>query len=86
MKTKFEISQEVFGVSADIEKCFEYYEKYYKKHEFELDKTYQDVYKVYNKEIQLNVGDRIRLFDYRIVTWKCIDVENDTIVYVLETE
>ncbi len=85
MKTRFRISSEVFD-NGTLEECFEYYERNYKQHGFILDKEAQDVYKLFDKEIALNEGDRVDLCGFRIVEWKCIDLDNDVIIYSLREE
>ena len=85
MKTKFDVSDSIFG-TVGIEKCFDYYNKHYKERGFIFDKENQEVYKIFNKEIHLKEGDRIFLESFRIVTWKCIHIEEDMIEYIVNEE
>ena len=86
MKTKFEISPEIFNGNGSTEECIKYYNEYYKGKGLVLDKYEEEVYKIYDKEIHLIEGDRVLFFGYRIVDWKCFDVENDIITYILRQE
>ena len=86
MKTRFEVSQDVFIGNGSLKKCYKYYEDVYKKHGFILDKQTEDVYKIYDKEFNLSEGDRVDLLGFKIVDWKCIDLENDLIIYALTEE
>ena len=86
MKTKFTINQEVFLDNGTIDECYEYYEKNLKKHGFLLNKEIEEVYKIFDKEIHLNEGDRVCLSSYKIVSWKCIDLDEDIIEYSLVDE
>lgn len=86
MKTRFNIYPELFLSHMSLEEIYQYYEDYYKKSGFVLDKETEDVYKDFDREIHLNEGDRVDLFGFRIVTFKYIDLHNDLIVYVLKEE
>ena len=86
MKTRFEISREVFSGGRLLKECFEYYEEYYKEHGFILDKELEEVYKEFDKEIHLNKGDSVELHGSWIVEWKCVDLDKDVIIYVLIEE
>jgi hypothetical protein len=86
MKTRFSISQDVFSTTGTLNEMYKYYEDVYKKHGFILDKRQEDVYKDFNKEIQLNEGDRVDLQGFRIVDWKCVDLDSDLIIYSLIEE
>ena len=83
MKTKFTINEEVFTDNGDLSQCYEYYEKHYQNLGFILDKEHEDVYIVFDKEIQLNEGDRINLYGFRTVSWKCTDLIDGIIEYAL---
>jgi hypothetical protein len=84
MKTKFEITNEVFNQSSNLEECFAYYNEYYEDKGFTLDKENQECFIVFDREIQLNVGDMISLYATRTITCKCYDVINDVIEYTTE--
>ena len=87
MKTKFEINSEIFLDNGGLEKCFEYYEKYYKKYGFILDKKNEEVYIIFDEQFNFNEGDRIELFGItRIVDWKNTDITNRIITYSLDEE
>ncbi len=86
MKTRFSVNDDVFIGNGSLEKCYQYYEDYYKENGFVLDKNREEVYKEFDKEIQLNEGDRVDLLGFKIVKWKCIDLDNDLILYALEEE
>ena len=86
MKTKFTINSEIFSENDSLEKCFEYYEKYYKDEGWQLNKEDQEVFMIVDKEININEGDRTYIGEFRVVRWKCIDILNDMIEYALEQE
>lgn len=86
MKTKFTISGEVFLSYPQLEDCYKHYEDYYKKDGWQLDKEYQEVFIIIDKEIILNEGDRVNLHGERLVTWKCLNILEDVIEYSLEEE
>lgn len=88
MKTRFEINQEVFLYNGTLPECYDYYEKYLKQYDFVLDKEREEVFKEFDRSIILNEGDRIALdgIGIRIITWKCYDIDNDIMTYVLEEE
>ena len=86
MKTRFLINNEVFLDNGTLEECYKYYEKYYKPKGFILNKESQDVYIEFDREIQLNEGDRVDLSGFRMVQWKCVDLDTDMIIYALEEE
>lgn len=86
MKTRFSIAYEVFLGEGTLEDMYKYYEDVYKKHGFILDKEREDVYKEFNNEIHLNEGDRVDLHGFRLVEWKCVDLDNNVIIYSLEEE
>ena len=87
MKTRFEIHEEVFN-NGTLHECYEYYEKYLKQYGFVLDKERQDVFKEFDRSIILNEGDRIEMggIGLRIIIWKCYDIDNDIMIYVLKDE
>jgi len=86
MKTRFLINSEVFLMPGTIEKMYQYYEDNYRKHGFVLNKAEESVYKEFDREIQLNEGDRVDLYGLRIVDWKCVDLIDDVIIYALDEE
>jgi len=88
MKTRFEFNKEVFLGNGTLHDCYEYYEKYLKQYGFVLDKEYENVFKEFDRLIILNEGDRIETdgIGLRIITWKCYDIDNDIMTYVMEEE
>jgi len=88
MKTRFEINEEVFLDNGTLPECYEYYEKYLKQYGFVLDKEREDVFKEFDRSIILNEGDRIVMdgIGSKIITWKCYDIDNDIMNYVLKEE
>lgn len=86
MKTRFLINSEVFMGPGPIEKMYQYYEDNYRKRGFVLNKAEESVYKEFDREIQLNEGDRVDLYGLRIVDWKCVDLIDDVIIYALDEE
>jgi hypothetical protein len=88
MKTRFEINEEVFLDNGTLPECYDYYEKYLKEYGFVLDKEREDVFKEFDRSIILNEGDRIEMdgIGLRIITYKCYDIDNDVMTYVLKEE
>lgn len=88
MKTRFEINEEVFLDNGTLAECYDYYEKYLKEYGFVLDKEREDVFKEFDRSIILNEGDRIEMdgIGLRIINWKCYDIDNDVMTYVLKEE
>lgn len=88
MKTRFDFSPEVFQTDRDLLDCYDYYEQNLKEFGFILDKEQEAVYKEFDKEITLNEGDRVVLdgMGIRIITWRCYDIDNDLMIYVLIEE
>jgi hypothetical protein len=87
MKTRFSINNEIFGRRETLEDMYKYYERYYKKQGFILDKINENVYKEFDREIHLNEGDRVDLEGvFRLVEWKCIDLDKNIIRYELIEE
>jgi hypothetical protein len=88
MKTRFEVSEEVFLNNGYLVDCYNYYEKNLKEFGFILDKEEEAVYKDFDKEITLNEGDRVVLdgIGLRIITWRCYDIDKDLMTYVLREE
>jgi len=86
MKTKFTINKEIFLDNGTLTECFELYENHYKQLGFILDKEEETVYMMFNKEIQLNEGDRVVLYGCYTVDWKGVDVIKDIIEYALIPE
>lgn len=73
-------------IKGTLQDMYKYYEDNYKKHGFILNKQEENVYKEFDREIQLNEGDRVDLQGFRIVDWKCVDLDNDVIIYSLKEE
>jgi hypothetical protein len=86
MKTIFEVNNEIFGRGVNLLECYAYYEEKYKPLGFLLDKENETVYFIIDKELNFNEGDRIELFFTRVITWKCTDVINNVITYLLDEE
>jgi len=73
-------------IKGTLPVMYKYYEDNYKKNGFILNKQEENVYKEFDKEIQLNEGDRVYLQGFRIVYWKFVDLDNDLIIYSLKEE
>ena len=88
MRTKFDVSPDFLNRAfKNKEQSLLYFEKYYKNDGFELDLDKVEVVKIVDKEIHLNVGDRIVFNnEYRIVIWKRVNIDDDIIEYVVEEE
>lgn len=88
MITRFEINKEIFLGNGSIYNCYKYYEKHYKQDGWILDKEKETVYIDFNREIYLNILDRVSFHSIglRQVVWKCIDLELDIIEYALHEE
>lgn len=86
MKTRFDVNTEIFDRRGTLEDMYKYYERYYKKYGFILDKINESVYKEFNREIHLNEGDRVYLEGFKFVHWKCIDLDKNIIRYSLINE
>lgn len=86
MKTRFLITDEIFSFDNNIEECFKFYNQLYEKLGFILDRKRQAVYKDFDREIDLNEGDRVGLSGFRIVEWKCVDLDNNMVIYYLREE
>ena len=86
MKTKFSIANEIFLGRGTIEEMYKHYELGFKEQGFILDKESEDVYKIFDKEFHLNEGDRVDLCGFRIVSWRCVDLDSDMIIYSLDQE
>jgi hypothetical protein len=90
MKTKFYINDEIFNDERHmptLQDSYEYYEEHYRELGFTLDKTSEDVYIIYDKEYNLNTGDRVFLAHiYRFVMRKCLNIESNTIEFFLKKD
>lgn len=88
MKTRFDVSREVFSIDGNLLDCYDYYEQNLKEFGFILNKEEEAVYKEFDKEITLNEGDRVVLdgMGIRIITWRCYDIDKDLMTYVLIEE
>jgi len=87
MKTKIIINSEVFGEGRSLDEAFEYYKAYCKSSGFIFDRENQDVYKIYDKEFNVNKDELILIngCSYTIEA-KFIDFENEMIIYHLDEE
>lgn len=85
MKTKFSVSRIVFS-EGPLDKCYEDYEKHYKKYGWQLSKEEEDVFMIIDRGINLNEGDRVSIDNLYIVVWKCLSVLDDIVEYSLEEE
>jgi hypothetical protein len=88
MKTKFDVSNYCFlnegGTVAQGEEIFE---KELKDNGFLYDKETETVYTTVDRHIDLNEGDRVSLcIGIFIVEWKCYDIDEDVVEYVLKEE
>lgn len=88
MKTRFSINNEIFGrTDLRLADMYKYYERFYKKYGFILDKMNESVYMDFDREIHLNEGDRVDLKGtFRLVEWKCVDLDKNIIRYELIEE
>ena len=70
-----------------IENCYKYYEKYYKKNGFILDKENEEVYIMFGEQFNFNEGDSLELYDeLMIVKWKSTNINDRVITYYLIEE
>ena len=86
MKTKFSISDRCFGHVDTVDEGEKLYNKWYKKRGFIYNKENEEVYKIFDKEIHLNIGDKVSIGGLGIITWKCYDIDQGFIEYVVEDE
>ena len=86
MKTKFTINREIFLRDGTLNDMFAHYEECYKEEGWKINKEEEEVYMIFDNEINLNEGDRVNIFGIRIVEWKCIDLINEIIEYSLELD
>jgi hypothetical protein len=89
MKTRFEIQTDVHYVEPKNDpKGLEYYKKHHEPHGFLIDNENQEVYKIFDRFIDLSEGDRVSLngFGFGIVDWKCIYIDEGLVNYVLQHE
>lgn len=82
MKTRFMVNDEIFGYGS-LDEGFRLYEKEYKPLGFVLNKEDQDVYIDFDKEYNLNEGDKVNIYGIRVVESKIIDPVNDFVIYSL---
>ena len=85
MKTKFKIGNEIF-LEGTLPECYHFYEKHYKEHGWQLDKENEEVFMIFDKEINLKEGDWVDIKGCRYVSRKCINVLDDIIEYDLKEE
>lgn len=78
MKTKISLSD------IDIEEKKEYFENYLQQNGFIVENG--EICKIFDNEIILNEKDRIYLYGYRIVNWKCYNIDEDTMEYDVHEE
>ena len=88
MKTKFTINKEIFWEHTLLKDAYKEYEEDYREHGWILNKGDEEVYMIFDKEINLNEGDRVNMQDgfYRTVKWKCLHVLIDVVEYELIIE
>lgn len=88
MKTRFEINQEVFMHNGSLEDCYKYYYKHFEKYGYILDKKEESVYIEYDTEYNLKEGDRVSIpaVGYKIIEWKCFDIDEQIIRYSVVDE
>lgn len=89
MITKFGVSSILFAPGRTLEEVENIYKKYYKPAGYIFDRENENIFKVFNKEINLSEGDKVRT-DCRTgilkVNYKLYDAEDDTMIYELEEE
>lgn len=86
MKTRFEILwNEVIEVDPDNRYIVDRIFSDYKNDGYSINED-QEVYKEFDRTINLNEGDRVYLNEYYIVKWKCHDIEKDQVIYLLMPE
>ena len=72
MTTKINVYLEVFNSPYTDETPEEIYERRFQHNGFKLDTKSEDCFKIFDKEILLNIGDHIdMLHRFWIITWKC---------------
>jgi hypothetical protein len=86
MKSKFEIYNPWQGFSSIIKKhsdIEDVYKKYYAEDGFEFIPINDSLYKIYDKEYNLSIGDYVYLNDHFRVCDKWVDLEKDYVFYML---
>lgn len=78
MKTKFILEDEKVHL-LDKET-----EKYYLEYGFTF--YCNEIIKIFDREINLNIGDNVGVYEWRIITWKGFDIDDDCIVYYIKEE
>ena len=84
MKTKFTLKTKLFYDPPDPED--KRIIKYYRHQGFTVNMKDEEIYRFYDYEIKLNIGDRISLSGFQLVEWKCFYLEEDYIEYILVEE
>jgi hypothetical protein len=85
MKTKF-TTKEIFDTFKSKSQVYQVYEQYFSQKGWMIDLDNEEMFIIIDKEINLNEGDRIDLYGYRKVTWKCLNILEDIIEYNTEEE
>ena len=62
------------------------FEEDYKNNGFVLNEQTMEYYKIFDREIYLNKGDRVNHVGFHRVAWKCFDIDKDIVTYVLILE
>ncbi len=73
MKTKF-TTKEIFDTFKSKSQVYQVYEQYFSQKGWMIDLDNEEMFIIIDKEINLNEGDRIDLYGYRKVTWKCLNI------------
>ena len=85
MKTKF-TTKEIFDTFKSKSQVYQVYEQYFSQKGWMIDLDNEEMFIIIDKEINLNEGDRIDLYGYRKVTFKCLNILEDIIEYNTEEE
>lgn len=80
MKTKFSISSSDIPHHLSVKEC---YELYYKKNNFLFDEKTEEIYIFFDFFYELNEGDRVQLYYIYNVNWKCINILDNIVEYVI---
>ena len=83
MKTKFLISCIDIPDDLSVKEC---YERYYKKNIFLFDENTDEIYIIFDSIYDLKEGDRVQLYFFYNVAWKCINIFDNIIEYVISEE
>ncbi len=85
MKTKF-TTKEIFDTFKSQSEIYKVYKQYFSQKGWMIDLDNEEMFIIIDKEINLNEGDRIDLYGYRKVTFKCLNILEDIIEYNTEEE